>query len=72
MEVLAMANAEETMNAAPELSLADRNGRLETLVGELLATNQQLRFRVERLEAEKDGAERALARAAACTALMLT
>ena len=67
-----MANAETMMNAAPELSVEDRSRRLETLVGELLATNQQLRFRVQRLEEEKDGAERALAHAAACTALMLT
>ncbi len=67
-----MANGDALMNAAPELSVEDRGRRLETLVGELLATNQQLRFRVQRLEEEKDGAERALARAAACTALILT
>ncbi|MGA8668231.1 MAG: hypothetical protein WB679_00055 [Terracidiphilus sp.] len=42
------------------LALETRNHQLLTLVGELLHTNQQLRFRVAELEQRADAADSAL------------
>ena len=68
-----MAQTEQSLNMAPDaaLKLEAKHGRLQKLVGELLVTNQQLRFQVEQLEREKDVAERALASATATAALLL-
>jgi len=68
-----MAQMEQTMITAPDarLALEAKHRRLQTLVGELLVTNQQLRFRVEQLEREKESAERALAHATAGAALLM-
>lgn len=68
-----MAQMEQSLNTAPEASptLEAKHGRLQKLVGELLVTNQQLRFQVQQLEREKDVAERALASATVSGALLL-
>lgn len=67
-----MAQTEQSLNAAPEASLGEaKHTRLQKLVGELLVTNQQLRFQVEQLERERDVAERALASASSGAALLL-
>lgn len=68
-----MAQMDTTMSTAPDLSITEerKHQRLQTLVGELLVTNQQLRFRVEQLEQEKGLAERALASATAVAGLLL-
>ena len=68
-----MAQTEQSLNTAPDASLAleAKHSRLQKLVGELLVTNQQLRFQLEQLAQEKDVAERALASAAAGASLLL-
>ncbi|MBS1801799.1 MAG: hypothetical protein JST28_00450 [Acidobacteria bacterium] len=68
-----MAREEQSLSSAPDasFSLEARNSRLEKLVGELLATNQQLRFQVDRLERAKNAAESALVKASAGAALLL-
>jgi len=53
------------------LSLEAKHARLQALVGELLQTNQELRFKVRELEREKDSAERGLKNACATAALLL-
>jgi len=47
-----MAHREQAIDTAPDAShsLEAKNHRLQTLVGELLATNQELRFKVVELE----------------------
>lgn len=68
-----VAQVMEHDNKAPEeiLSLEAQQDRLLTLVGELLAANQQLRFKVAQLERQAASAERGLAHAAAWAALLL-
>ena len=53
------------------LTLEAKHARLQALVGELLKTNQELRFKVQQLEQEKDSAERGLKSACATAALLL-
>jgi hypothetical protein len=62
-----MAQIEQTMSAAPDASrvLEAKNHQLQTLVGELLATNQQLRFKVAQLEEETKSLESGLAQSCA-------
>lgn len=45
--------------------------RLQVLMGELLQTNQALRFKMEQLEARAEGAERGLAKACAAAGMLL-
>lgn len=53
----------EHMKTAPDASagLEAKNHRLQVLVGELLATNQELRFKVEQLKERAESAEQGLA-----------
>jgi hypothetical protein len=52
---------QETHRSTDEgLALETRNHQLLTLVGELLQTNQQLRFKVAELEQRADAADSAL------------
>jgi hypothetical protein len=46
------------------------NQRLQSLVGELLTTNQELRFEVARLATELEKSERGLSRAAQWTGMV--
>ncbi|HEY6491004.1 MAG: hypothetical protein WCC26_16780 [Terracidiphilus sp.] len=64
---------EPTASAAPEKlgALTAEHRRLQVLVGELLATNQALRFKVEQLEAGAESADRGLARACATAGMLL-
>jgi len=57
-----MAHAEDMTSATPDASLAleAKNRRLQTLVGELLATNQKLRFEVAELQRRTRQLERGL------------
>lgn len=68
-----MAQREQSLSAALDasLTLEARASRLQKLVGELVATNQHLRFEVERLERANDAAESALASATAGCAHLL-
>lgn len=68
-----MAQAEQTMSAAPEASLAleAKNHRLQTLVGELLTSNQELRFKVAELELRLERTEDSLTHACAMSAALL-
>lgn len=63
---------ERPENAEPEepRALAADHRRLQALVGELLKTNQELRFKVEELEKRAEGAERGLSRACATAAML--
>ena len=56
-----MAHSIDGAGQAPEeiLSLQARNLSLQALVGELLTTNQELRFKVEQLERQAEKAARA-------------
>jgi hypothetical protein len=63
-----MAQTEQTMSAAPDAPsrvLEAKNHQLQNLVGELLATNQELRFKVAQLEEETRSLERGLAKSCA-------
>jgi len=62
-----MAHREQTIDTAPDVSFAleAKNHRLQTLVGELLATNQELRFKVVELEKQTKNLERGLAETSA-------
>ncbi|HEX4284514.1 MAG TPA: hypothetical protein VHZ28_05445 [Terracidiphilus sp.] len=53
----------EQMTTAPDISVAleAKNHRLQVLVGELLATNQELRFKVAQLKERAESAEQGLA-----------
>ena len=59
-----MAQTEQTIHAAPDapLALEAKNRQLQILVGELLATNQELRFKVAQLMERAESAEQGLAR----------
>jgi hypothetical protein len=59
--------------AAPAEShrLEEQNARLMTLVGELLETNQQLRFKLAELEQQSNRTASALAEASAVYGLLL-
>lgn len=57
-------------NQAPE-DMEAKHRRLQKLVGELLATNQELRFKVEQLEARAETAERGLANACSVAGMLL-
>jgi len=62
-----MAHREQAIDTAPDAShsLEAKNHRLQTLVGELLATNQELRFKVVELEKQAKSLERGLAETSA-------
>ncbi len=51
------------LTTAPEASalLEAKNHRLQVLVGELLATNQELRFKLEQLKDRAESAQKGLA-----------
>jgi len=68
-----MAESMEIMDEAFAESLAceEQNGRLLDLVGELLHSNQRLRYRVTALEHQLKRTERALESASAVLPLML-
>jgi len=73
-----MAQIDGTMSGAPDTfltheakQLGTKNQRLQALVGELLVTNQELRFRVKQLEQEKGVAERALEKATVHAGLLM-
>jgi hypothetical protein len=68
-----MAQPMLTTNEAPaeSLPLEQQNDRLMALVGELLAANQQLRFKVAELEQQSKRTASALADASAVYALLL-
>lgn len=67
-----MAQPLTTTDAPAEaLPLEEQNARLMALVGELLETNQQLRFRVAELERQGKRTASALANASAVYALLL-
>jgi hypothetical protein len=57
MEQIAMHETSRGPDAAPP-AIKAREEQLLTLVGELLATNQELRFKVERLEQAAEHAAR--------------
>lgn len=53
-----MAQLDEMAGAEPQSqALNSENRRLQVLVGELLKTNQELRFKVEELEKQTESAE---------------
>lgn len=64
---------ERPADAVPEepRALVADHRRLQALVGELLQTNQKLRFEVGELEKRVESAERGLARACATAAMLL-
>jgi hypothetical protein len=68
-----MAQPMLTTNEAPaeSLPLEQQNDRLMALVGELLAANQQLRFKVAELEQQSKPTASSLADASAVYALLL-
>jgi hypothetical protein len=68
-----MPSFEHAAGAPPERlrTLEEQQRRLQLLVGELLATNQELRFHVARLEERAESAERGLASACATAGLLL-
>jgi hypothetical protein len=68
-----MAHIDETKLAAPHgaLPLEVEHRRLQTLVGELLQSNQELRFKVEQLEKQAESAERGLRNACSTAAMLL-
>jgi hypothetical protein len=64
--------SEQTNRTAPErLLLEAEHRRLQTLVGELLSTNQELRFKVEQLEKQAESAERGLRRACSTAGMLM-
>ncbi len=67
------AQVEPLMSATPDASLAleASNRRLQSLVGELLATNQELRFKIAALERQVGQAERGLAKATNWAGMLL-
>jgi hypothetical protein len=58
-----MAQPEQSMIAAPDDAVARqaKTHQLQILVGELLTTNQELRFKVEQLTERAETAEQGLA-----------
>ena len=68
-----MAQMMQTTNKAPdELHLLEaRHDRLQKLVGELLRTNEELRFKVAHLEQKAERTARALDEASAIYGLLL-
>jgi hypothetical protein len=68
-----MAHMEEIKPAAPQgaLPLEAEHRRLQKLLGELLQTNQELRFKVEQLEKQAERAELGLKRACATAGMLL-
>jgi hypothetical protein len=70
---MAMAQMRTMQTAAPDGSLAleTRNRQLQSLVGELLETNQQLRFKVAGLERRLERTERGLADATISAGMLL-
>jgi len=66
-----MAQSEEIANAEPDaLTLESQNRRLQVLVGELLETNQALRFKLDELERQTEGAARGVAFSCAAALLL--
>jgi predicted RNase H-like nuclease (RuvC/YqgF family) len=67
-----MMQLNESLAAAPEdrLSQEEQNRRLQAMVGELLKTNQELRFKVASLEREAESLERGLKSATASAGFM--
>jgi hypothetical protein len=65
-----MAQIERTQSAAPDSSLVleAKNRQLQILVGELLTTNQELRFKVAELEKQAQNLERGLLQSSAAAA----
>ena len=70
---MAMAQMEPKMSTTPDASLAleASNRRLQSLVGELLATNQELRFKIAALERQVGQAERGLAKSTSWAGMLL-
>lgn len=68
-----MAQMEPLISATPDATPAAETGnhRLQSLVGELLETNQELRFKVAALEQQLGQAERGLASATSWAGLLL-
>jgi hypothetical protein len=66
-----MAHMDETKLAAPHCAPLEEHRRLQALVGELLQTNQELRFKVEQLEKQAESAERGLKNACVTACLLL-
>jgi len=68
-----MAQMEAMKPAAPQgaLPLEAEHRRLQKLLGELLQTNQELRFKVEQLEKRAESAERGLKSACATASMLL-
>jgi uncharacterized protein (DUF3084 family) len=66
-----MAQPEQRMISAPEgaVALQAKTHQLQILVGELLATNQELRFKVATLEQQTKNLERGLRESSAAGAL---
>lgn len=66
-----MAQLEQTIIAAPDdaVALVAKNGQLQILVGELLATNQELRFKVNQLTQRAERAEQGLAQSGCAAAV---
>jgi hypothetical protein len=62
-----MAEQKQLPVATPEEAFPakDKQVRLEKLVGQLLETNQQLRFKVAQLEQQKESLERGLTQSCA-------
>jgi hypothetical protein len=62
-----MAQTEQTQDAVPDafLALEAKNRQLQILVGELLATNQELRFKVDQLTGRAESAEQGLTQSCA-------
>jgi len=72
-EVTAMAEGMQARSDAPDdrLSLAARNEGLQTLVGELLRTNEELRLKVAQLEQRMERTTRSLEKASAIYGLLM-
>jgi hypothetical protein len=59
-----------TESPKPQLPAEEQNKRLHVLVGDLLKTNQELRFRVAFLERQAESLERGLKSATAWSGLI--
>jgi hypothetical protein len=66
-----MTDAMEMQNRAPAADAGDENGRLMKLVGELIATNQELRFKLAQVEQQAARGARDLAEAAVVYRLLM-
>ncbi len=66
-----MADAMETTDRAPAVDAGDEHGRLMKLVGELIATNQELRFMLAQVEQQAARGARDFAEAAVVYRLLM-